>query len=187
MPLHSYLVLFAFTVLFWVFILQFIRTKNSLSVLLGNPTIEKLYFVSGKITLFTTWFLFIIKAINPRLGYLDVPPGLSWLAVGLLYIGALILAISLINLGKSLMVGLPSGETTLQTHGLYRYSRNPIYLGVHTIAIASCIYFPDLINIAFTIYGIYIHHLIIKEEENFLAKRFGPDWVTYCSKGRRYL
>ena len=101
MPIHSYFVLIAFTVLFIVFAVQFIRLGNSGTEFMGNPTIEKLYFYSGKIAIFTTWALFIVKAISPRLGYIYLPSGLSWLAVGLLYLGVIIVSISFINLGKS--------------------------------------------------------------------------------------
>ncbi|MCX6268646.1 MAG: hypothetical protein NTW16_15045 [Bacteroidetes bacterium] len=187
MPVHSYFVLLGFTFLLIVFTVQYIRLQVSGSGLLGTPTIEKLYFYSGKIAVFTTWVLFILKAIIPRLGYIYLPDHASWIAVGLLYFGVFIMSVSLVNLGKSLKAGLPEEEeTTLQTRGLYRFSRNPLYVGVYLISIGSCIYFPDLINISFTIYGIYIHHRIIKQEESFLSKRFGKNWLIYSARVSRY-
>ena len=187
MPLHSYLVLFAFTLLGVVFIVRVIALRGEGSEILGKPSIDKYYFFSGKIALFTTWALFIVKAIVPKLGYIHVPPALCWTATGLLWIGSALFSIALVGLGKSLKVGLPSGETTLQTGGIYRFSRNPIYTAVSLIAFASCLYFPDLINVSFAIYGMYIHHQIIKGEELFLARRFGKDWENYCLHVRRYV
>ena len=187
MPLHSYFVLIAFTLLFLVFTFQLIWFGNTGSQLLGSPSIEKLYFYTGKFALFITWLLFIVKAVNPRLGYIYIPVSLSWVAVGLLYSGVIIVGISLMNLGKSLAAGLPKQETTLRTHGLYRFSRNPMYAGFHLIAIASCLYFPDLINVSFTVYGIYIHHQIIRSEERFLADRFGTEWLIYSARVGRYI
>jgi protein-S-isoprenylcysteine O-methyltransferase Ste14 len=187
MPLHSYFVLFAFTVLLLVLVVQYIRLSNTGSGFMGAPTIEKLYFYTGKIAIFTTWALFMVKAINPRLGYIYMPDFFSWFAVGLLYFGAFLVSVSMVNLGKSLQVGLPGKETSLQTHGLYRFSRNPLYVGVHLIAMGSCIYFPDLINVSFTIYGIYMHHLIIRQEEKFLEERFGIEWLVYSAKVPRYV
>ena len=184
---HSYLVLTTFTFLLLVIVLLFIRLRNSGPEFMGRPTIDKLYFYSGKAAIITPWGLFIVKAISPRLGYILIPPVLSWIGAGLLCSGVLILVPALINLGKSLKVGLPDQMTTLQTQGLYSVSRNPMYIGVFIISIASCIYFPDLINITFTIYGIYIHHRIIKQEEFFLYERFGTDWLTYSAKVNRYL
>ena len=187
MSASSYSVLLAFTFLFLIFTLQFIRVRNSGSEFLGSPTLDKFNFYSAKTAIFITWALFIIKAISPKFGYFSFPAGISWIAVAMLYPGVIIVSVSMINLGKSLKVGLPSGETTLQTHGLYRYSRNPLYVGVHLITLASCIYFPDLLNISFAIYGIYLHHLIIRQEEHFLKRRFGNSWMVYCSKVRRYI
>ncbi len=187
MPLHSYLVLTAFIFLLAVLIIQYLRIKSSPGKFLGTPSAEKLYFYTGKIALFTTWVLFILKAINPQVGYLFLPDSFSWIAVGFLYTGCVIVTFALINLGKSLVVGLPDMETKLQTNGIYRFSRNPLYVGTHIISIGSCIYFPDLINVTFMIYGIYIHHRIVKKEEAFLAERFGNEWLTYVTKVRRYI
>jgi protein-S-isoprenylcysteine O-methyltransferase Ste14 len=187
MPGHSYFVLGAFIFLLFVFIFQIIRLSNSGSELLGTPTIEKRYFYSGKIAIFSTWALFILKAVYPMLGFIYLPDFVSWIATAMLCFGVLIISVSFFNLGKALKIGLPDQATALQTQGLYRLSRNPLYVGVHIMALASCIYFPDLINIFFTIYGIYIHHLIIKQEERFLAGRFGTDWFLYSARVSRYI
>jgi protein-S-isoprenylcysteine O-methyltransferase Ste14 len=187
MPVHSYFVLVAFTILLVTFILQAIRLSSLGLEVLGTPAIEKLPFYSGKVAVFTTWALFILKALGPRLGYIAMPAAASWFAVGLLYAGVFFLSVSFFNLGTALKVGLPSEETRLQTKGLYRLSRNPIYVGFHLIGVASCIYFPDLLNVTFTLYAMYIHHRIIREEENFLAGRFGREWLVYSTRVSRYL
>jgi len=154
---------------------------------MGTPTIEKLYFYSGKFAVLITWVMFIIKASFPGSGYIYMPDSISWFAVILLYIGVIIILIAFIHLGKALTVGLPEQPTSLQTRGIYRMSRNPLYVGVHVIMFASCLYFPDLINVSFTLYGIVIHHRIIKQEENFLAGRFGTDWMIYSARVSRYV
>jgi protein-S-isoprenylcysteine O-methyltransferase Ste14 len=187
MPVHSFFVLAAFTFLFLAFTLQVIRLSTLGSELLGHPPIEKLHFYTGKVAIFTTWVLFILKAISPGLGYIYMPTWASWIAVVLLYIGVFFLSVSFFNLGKSLKVGIPNEDTALQTRGLYRLSRNPIYIGIHLIGAGSCIYFPDLINVTFMLYGIYIHHRVIREEERFLADRFGKEWLIYRSRVSRYL
>jgi protein-S-isoprenylcysteine O-methyltransferase Ste14 len=187
MPVHSYFVLGAFTFLSVSFFLQFIRLSSRGVDILGKPPIDKLPFYSGKVAVFTTWVLFVLKAISPGLGYTVMPAATSWIAVGLLYVGVFFLSVSLFNLGMALKAGLPTEETRLQTKGLYRLSRNPLYVGVHLIGIASCIYFPDLLNVTFTLYVMYIHHRIIREEENFLAGRFGREWLLYRTRVSRYL
>jgi len=187
MPLHSYFAIVAFLLLLLILFIQLIGTGTSLNKFLGSPTIEKINFYSAKITIFTTWGLFIVKAVLPSIGYITTPLLLSWLAIGMLFLGTTVFSVAVIQLGTSLKVGLPDEQTQLQTKGIYRLSRNPIYLGAYIIAIASCIYFCDLINIAFTCYSMVIHHKIILNEEQFLEGRFGSNWLIYKSKVSRYL
>lgn len=186
MPLHSYAVLIAFTLLALVlgFIVATLQQKNV--HLLGKPTIDKFFFYSGKFSLLACWGFFILKAVLPTIGYIDVPRYLSWAGVSLLYLGGILLVYSFVSLGDSLKVGLPENNTKLKTSGIYRYSRNPIYLSVYIICLASCIYFPDLLNVTLAVYGIIIHHKIVQGEETFLARRFGEEWEKYSMHVNRY-
>jgi len=187
MPAHSYVVLIAFTFLLIMLIVQFIRSHRTGPEFLGKPTIDRIYFYTGKVAIFTSWALFMVKAVSPGLGYLLIPAALSWTATGMLCAGVLIMTAAMMNLGTSLSVGLPGQPTGLQTHGVYRFSRNPLYAGVLIIAIASCLYFPDLVNVSLTIYGIYIHHRIIREEERFLSEQYGNEWLVYSENVNRYI
>jgi len=187
MPLHSYFVLSAFILLGVSLIVIVLVSKNEDSKFLGTPTIDKFLFISGKIALFISWGLFMNKALFPKSGYIPVPAFLSWGATLLLWIGTGIVIAAFYSLGESLKVGLPIEETKLKTHGIYRFSRNPLYAGVCLINIASCLYFPDLVNIVFTIFGLYIHHQIVIGEEKFLESRFGSAWEEYHDKVRRYV
>ena len=187
MPLHGYFVLGAFILLAIILAVRVTGKRGDGTGFIGRPSIDKYYFYSGKTALFTTWVFFIFKAIVPKLGYFTFPDYLCWIATGLLWIGAVAAAFAIIGLGGALKVGLPDTETVLQTRGVYRLSRNPLYTGIYLIAIASCLYFPDLINLYCTLYGIFIHHQIIKGEELFLSRRFGKEWENYSAKVRRYL
>ena len=187
MPVHSYIVLSLFTLMGIALLSVVILRKKDKYRFLGTPPIDKFFFLSGKITLFTNWGFFIYKAILPKSGYVMVPSWLSWTATGALLVGSVLMIIALFELGASLRVGLPKEETRLKTDGIYCFSRNPLYLGVFLITIGSCLYIPDLINISFGLYGIYIHHLITVGEEKFLDQRFGEEWKNYCRTTRRYI
>jgi protein-S-isoprenylcysteine O-methyltransferase Ste14 len=187
MPLHSYAVLIAFVLLGIILGVMMAAFHQKGALLLGKPTLDKFYFYSGKISLFLCWGLFLLKALLPTIGYIDVPVYVSWAGVALLYFGCTILTLSFLALGDALKVGLPVEQTNLKTGGIYQYSRNPLYMGTHIICLASCTYFPDLLNVTFAVYGIIIHHKIVQGEETFLARRFGSEWDAYCNKVRRYL
>ena len=187
MPLHSYFVLGAFIFLGVILLTRFFFLLRNNYDFIGIPTIEKRYFYAGKVAIFSTWILFIFKSFLPKLGYIDHPDYISWIAVIILWAGAIFFAGGLIHLGIALKLGLPGSETKLITNGIYQISRNPVYFGMYLISAASCIYFPDLINLSFALYGIYMHHKIIRGEEVFLARRFGTDWIIYSARVSRYL
>lgn len=75
----------------------------------------------------------------------------------------------------------------LVVRGLYRYSRNPMYVGVMMILIGEAIFtqsatlwiYPAIIFIAF-------HLFIMLHEEPRLRKDFGQEYLLYCEKVRRW-
>jgi protein-S-isoprenylcysteine O-methyltransferase Ste14 len=187
MPLHSYFVIPAFIFLGLLTLLHFSEISFRGMEIMGKLPIDRYYFFSGKLTLLINWTLFLLKALFPKLGYLDFPEHVSWIATGMLWTGTIIIIVSFATLGSSLRIGVPGSGTDLKTKGIYGISRNPMFIGMYTIAIGSCLYFPDLINVSFTIYGIVIHTRIIKGEEIYLKERFGEDWIRYCQKVKRYI
>ena len=161
--------------------------KPSIMELLGKTTINPIIFYTGKISGFITWaFLFLmlfgIELINKKIIYFN-----NYFAASILFIGFIFIVISLINLGKSTRVGLPQEDTTLKTTGIYKISRNPMYVGVHLITIASMVYILHWIIIVLGIFSLITYHLIIKGEESFLTKRFGEEYKQYKSRVRKYL
>jgi protein-S-isoprenylcysteine O-methyltransferase Ste14 len=78
-------------------------------------------------------------------------------------------------------------STTLVTTGLYRFSRNPMYLGFNAVTLASMIYTSNWIVIIMGAYSIVIYHYIILGEEKFLAERFGEQYSAFRRNVRRYL
>jgi len=184
---HSLVVLSAFLFMGIALIIIVLKYRKRGIHFLGKPAIDQFYFLTAKGTLFTTWLLFIVKAVFPKIGYIQVPPTLAWIAASLLWIAVLIVVTAFFELGESIRVGLPSQKTELKTTGIYRYSRNPLYVGTILISMASCLYFPDLVNVCFTCYGIFIHHRIIKGEEAYLSATFGQAWADYQKHVRRYV
>lgn len=186
MPLQSLIVLLVFTLLGVIFFSRVMILSGSGVSLVGLPPIEKRYYYTGKGAVITTWGLFIVKAIFPFLGYIRTPDPLAWTAIVLLLAGSTLLTLSFLQLGTSLRMGIPIESTTLHRTGAYRFSRNPIYTGIHLVSAGSCFYFPDLLNITLALYGIWAHHRIILAEERFLADRFGTEWEEYAAMVKRY-
>lgn len=186
MRISSLIILSGFTIMgiCLVYLGMILRKKGFRPM--GRPTIQPVYFYTGKVALFTSWAFLIVNAIlviagkpSEHLLY-PVPAAL------LVSVGSVLLIIAFWDLGDSLRVGLPGEATTLKTNGIYRFSRNPIYVGVDLIAIASVLFIPGIINASCAIVGIAVHHAIILSEEKFLEGRFGQDWLNYKRKTRRY-
>ena len=186
MQLHRYIVICTFFIIVLVLMILGRKIRVAGSGLKGTPTIDPLLFYSGKLALVTSLGLFLLKAIFPEMGYIRVPELVAWIATAIFCIAAAVLILSFIDLGSRLRMGLPEQDTTLVTEGVYRFSRNPLYTAIHLSAIASCLYFPDLLNVCFVLYGIVVHHYIIRGEERFLEARFGEEWRSYTSRVRRY-
>jgi protein-S-isoprenylcysteine O-methyltransferase Ste14 len=186
MRISSLIILSGFTLIgiYLVYLAIILRKKGFRP--LGRPTIQPVYFYVGKVALFTSWAFLIVNAIMVVSGkpygnlLFPVPAAL------LVSVGSVLLILAFRDLGDSLRVGLPGEATTLKTNGIYRFSRNPIYVGVDLIAIASVLFIPGIINVSCAVVGIVVHHAIILSEEKFLEDRFGKDWLSYKRKTRRY-
>jgi protein-S-isoprenylcysteine O-methyltransferase Ste14 len=94
---------------------------------------------------------------------------------------------SSINLGSSVRLGLPNTKTVLKQSGVYKISRNPMYLGFNAVTLASMIYVSNWIVIILGVYSIIIYHYIILGEEKFLTDRFGEEYSSFKRNVHRYL
>ncbi len=114
-------------------------------------------------------------------------PALKIVSYVLLAIGLAFVTVSLVNLGRSTRLGLPTGETQFKTSGLYRISRNPMYIGFDLITLASVLYLWNPFIAVAGIYSIVIYHFIILGEEKFMENKFGDEYNEYKKKVGRYI
>jgi protein-S-isoprenylcysteine O-methyltransferase Ste14 len=152
----------------------------------GKPTIHPSLFISGKIAGYFTW-LVLVLALS---GYSDLRQSsglwVDYSAYVALSAGFILVLISSLTMGRSIRIGLPSGETSLRTGGIYRFSRNPMYLGVHLITLAAMLLTLKWWVIIPGIFSVYAYHQITLGEEKFLEERFGNEYLQYKKSTRRY-
>ena len=153
--------------------------------IVGKTTINPILFYTGKTAGYLTWLVWWrstwVIVSNTKTLYNHQ------IARVFLAVGMILIIISLFNLGKSVRVGLPSDNTTLKIRGIYKISRNPMYVGLHLVTISSMIFSLNWIIIIMGIYSKVVYHFIIKGEENFLKNRFGEAYLEYQRKVRRYV
>ena len=82
----------------------------------------------------------------------------------------------------------PSKASTLVISGLYKATRNPMYLGMLLGLTGIAIWFGNPLNIGMLILFVwYMTEFQIKPEEGSLREKFGGDYEAYCKKVRRWI
>ena len=83
---------------------------------------------------------------------------------------------------------LPQQSSSLVLVGIYRYSRNPMYLGFLLLLAAFACYLQSLLALAFLpLFVLYLNQFQIKPEEHLLQQKFGPAYQIYLQNVRRWL
>jgi len=79
-------------------------------------------------------------------------------------------------------------DSALITSGPYRYTRNPLYIGLSLVQIAAATWFDNLwILLMLPLSILVITRYAIAREERYLEKLFGQDYLDYRSRVRRWL
>jgi protein-S-isoprenylcysteine O-methyltransferase Ste14 len=155
--------------------------------LFGRPPIHPAAYALGKASLIAAVCFLAVHASGVDLSFRPVPPLLARIALGVFLAGDLLAAVALATLGTRTKMGVGEDDGSLQTGGVYRLSRNPMYLGLYLVCAGGCLYTLNPACLALTLAGIAVHHRIILAEERFLKGRFGEAWDRYAARVRRYL
>ena len=142
------------------------------------------------------------------------PPILALMMIGLIYLSSLIVVPITFNYQGTfsilgIIIGLacaipsfrlfarykttispltPSETTALVTEGMYRYSRNPMYLGLLLLTFSSTIWFGTWLGLILNIMFIFLINLLqIIPEEEALQEIFGEEYADYKKKVRRWV
>ena len=138
------------------------------------------------------WFALVglegIAWICAWLGPLWIDSGLAD-AVGaaLMFWGLLVGLLAYLHMGRSWRIGIDAGSSEeLVTHGVFAWSRNPIYLFIDLLALGVLLASGSaffVITSPLVWIGV---HLRVLEEERFLRGRYGDEFDSYCATTRRY-
>lgn len=82
----------------------------------------------------------------------------------------------------------PERVAELVVTGLYRYSRNPMYLGLLLILCGAAVWFAQPLNLLVLAAFVWLMNTLqIKPEEAALAGKFGDRYRDYCRRVRRWI
>jgi protein-S-isoprenylcysteine O-methyltransferase Ste14 len=82
----------------------------------------------------------------------------------------------------------PSAASSLVTNGVYRFTRNPMYLGLSITLMGWAVFLSNLLAlVAVPLFVLYISRFQINPEERVLSSLFGAEYAAYKEKVRRWL
>jgi protein-S-isoprenylcysteine O-methyltransferase Ste14 len=118
----------------------------------------------------------------------DVLAWMSVMGAVIGFIGVLFFLLAVVAMQDNWRAGIDhSQKTELVTHGVYRISRNPAFVGFDLLYIGIAMMFPNIVLLAMMFVGIILFHLQILQEERYTGQTFGERYADYARKTRRYL
>ena len=135
---------------------------------------------------FAGWLLHRVVPIAVPGGRRPLTSAIGWLLIGA---GLAIVIAGLITFVRHRTAILPHrAAARLVTGGPYRYSRNPMYVGMTALyaglALLTGIAWPLLLLPAVLL---ALWRLVIRREERYLSSEFGDDYERYRREVRRWI
>ena len=82
----------------------------------------------------------------------------------------------------------PDNASSLVTNGVFRFTRNPMYLALLLLLSGWVTYLGSVASIVVLIlFATYIVRFQIRPEERILASKFGEAYTAYCGAVRRWI
>ncbi len=117
-----------------------------------------------------------------------LPGGVRALGAVLGLVGDGIFLVAVLTMWDSWRAGIPETDRTdFVSTGIYRYSRNPAFLGFDLMYLGILLLFFNLPLLLFTLWAMVMLHLQILQEERYLPTVFGTAYATYQKQVCRYL
>lgn len=118
-----------------------------------------------------------------------LPAPVGWLGGFVFLLGLALLiwaALTFRRAGTEVQTSQPT--TRIVTNGPYRYSRNPIYVGMFLGLVGLAVAFNSLWLIAVLVpFYLTIRYGVVAREEAYLERKFGDIYRVYKSRVRRWL
>ncbi|HCU52736.1 MAG TPA: isoprenylcysteine carboxylmethyltransferase family protein [Gammaproteobacteria bacterium] len=127
-----------------------------------------------------------LAVLLPVARVLEAP--VTWLGAVPLASGLLLIFISAGLFRRRQTTLKPFGESSaLVQEGLYRYSRNPMYLGMLLVLTGAALWLGHLLPFAaLPTFVVVVSHQNIRHEEQALEAQFGDTYRAYRQRVRRW-
>ncbi|MCH8493806.1 MAG: isoprenylcysteine carboxylmethyltransferase family protein [Idiomarina sp.] len=135
------------------------------------------------------WLLSWIFASGLNIGWqYSAPNALLWLSIG---VGALLPVFGVIEFRKyktTVNPMQPQESTAVVQTGIYRFTRNPMYLGFFFLLLGFALWLGNFVALLMLpVYVWYLTRFQIMPEERLLQDKFGEAYRAYMVQVRRWL
>lgn len=118
-------------------------------------------------------------------------PGRPWLAGGIATAGALVACLGVVSFRRARTTVNPlhpENATALVTSGVYRWTRNPMYLGFLLLLLGWTAWLSNAAALVLLSgFVVFLDRFQIRPEERALESRFGGEFAAYRARVRRWL
>lgn len=120
---------------------------------------------------------------------------ITWLEHrGLQTAGVILLLVSLVwtvvaqaQMGESWRIGIDQEhKTPLVRKGIFRFSRNPIFLGMMLTLLGLFLVIPNALTLLTFVIGVVLIQIQVRLEEEFLSRMHGEEYEEYKRRVRRW-
>lgn len=130
----------------------------------------------------------VAQLLSIGFGWNHMPANARFTGLCLGLLGDLIFLLAVLQMKDSWRVGIPDqDQTKLVITGIYRYSRNPAFLGFDCMYLGVLLMYCNGLTVMFTVFAMTMLHLQILQEERYLGTVFGEDYQSYRRQVGRYL
>lgn len=141
-----------------------------------------LVFLVGAVMWLVTW-------VMPAFGF--VLPGRDLFAIPAMAAGAAIAGMGIVSFRRAhttVNPMKPDSSSSLVVSGIYRLTRNPMYLGFFLILLGWTVFLSNLLAfLLLPAFVWYINHFQIEPEEQALTLLFGQAFLSYRTRVRRWI
>lgn len=108
--------------------------------------------------------------------------------IGLLLLSLGWTVLAQIQMGNSWRIGIDEeNKTALVRAGLFRFSRNPIFLGMIISLLGFFLTIPNALTLLLLVLGFVLIQIQVRLEEEFLSALQGEEYAAYRRQVRRWL
>ena len=138
--------------------------------------------------------VFILYSFLPNL-YQSIGPidlmnhaAIQWMGIGIMVVSLVWVLAAQSQMGASWRIGIDhETKTEFVQKGLFKYSRNPIFIGVIFISLGFFLLLPNPITLTILALDIALIQIQVALEEEYLVKQHGESYSEYCQNIRRWL